>query len=546
MACRARTFTLTIQQFGGKGDGVSDDAPAFRAAFAALGASGGGTLTVPGTGKPYLIGSWDPTPHDGILFVALLPSNVTLTGTGVIQMKDNIYSTPTDGSGGVYYGLNLFGSLGSSNIVVSNLTFDMNGQHNLQPPGLPHIMNTFRFYGAKNVTVQNITVKNSPGHNMIVFEQATGDGAVVKNSTFSVGGHGIPGNTLNSDFSFLYSEWSHTQFLNNIIHQDPSNDHASGGIEIHGSHSLAQGNKIDNCNPAFWLASTPAAVDDVIVTGNTITNANRGIAFWTGNSSSLSNIQITNNSISIHYNPVFTQLYGLGDDAAGIITPYLYAAYTGQYTSGTANGSVIRNLTIKNNTIYSSDGTLSVNTQPGIVIQGVQSALIADNTIRNMGSSGIVVYGSPWGENNVIIDRNTLSNIGLNKTSRGHEGILVNTAGSSTTPSMNAFDAGNIIIFGNNMTQTVAGTPTMGCSFGWPTGHMRNLVVGYNQMFNVGPMVGGVQAFDAAVITRDPVETISSVQSQGGCVVGDITWRVAKDVMGGWLCDAGTWKIFGQ
>ena len=197
---------------------MSDDAPAFRAAFAALATSGGGTLTVPDTGKPYLIGSWDPTPHDGLLFVALMPSNVTLTGSGLIKMKDSIYATPTDGSGGVYYGLNLFGSLGSSNITVSNLRFDMNGQRNPQPPGLPHIMNTFRFYGAgKNVTVQNVTVTNSPGHNMIVFQQANGDGAIVRNSTFSVGGRGVPGNTLNSDFSFLYSEWSHTQFLNNTI-----------------------------------------------------------------------------------------------------------------------------------------------------------------------------------------------------------------------------------------------------------------------------------------------------------------------------------------
>ena len=538
----ARSVNLTIQQFGAKGDGVSDDGPAFRAAFAALAVSGGGTLTVANTGKPYLVGSWDPTPHDGILFVALLPSNVTLTGTGTIQIKNNIYPTATDGTGGVYYGVSLFGSLGSSNITVSTLTFDMNGQHNLQPPGLPHIMNTFRFYSARNVTVQGVTVRNSPGHNMIVFQQPSGDGAVVKNSTFSVGGHGIPGNSLNSDFSFLYSEWSHTQFLNNTVHQDASNDHASGGIEIHGSHSLAQGNKIENCNPAFWIASTPGAVDDVTVTANTITNANRGIAFWTGDS--LSNVQITKNSISVHYNPVFTQLYGLGDDAAGIITPYLYATYTGQYTSSTANGSVIRNLTIKNNTIYSSDGALPVNTQPGIVLQGVQNALITGNIINNLGSSGIVVYGSPWGESNVVINRNTVSNIGLNNSSSGHQAILLNTTGVSVTPAMSAFNAANIVIFGNTMTRT--GTlPTMGCSFAWPLGHVRNVVIGYNQLANIGPPLGGAQAYDASVINRDPVETVSQTPP-ATCATGDITWRVAKDVLSGWMCDSGTWNTFGQ
>src|SRR5438270_6292053 len=40
-------LSLSIQQFGARGDGVSDDAPAFRAAFAALATTGGGTLTVP-------------------------------------------------------------------------------------------------------------------------------------------------------------------------------------------------------------------------------------------------------------------------------------------------------------------------------------------------------------------------------------------------------------------------------------------------------------------------------------------------------------------
>jgi hypothetical protein len=398
------------------------------------------------------MGSWDPIPHDGQLFVGLLPANVTLTGDGVIKMKDHIYSSPTDGSGGVYYGVTLFGALGRSNITVSGLSFDMNGQNNAQPPGLPHIMNTFRFYAARNVTVQNVTVQNSPGANMIVFQEPGGNGAVVKNSTFSIGGHGIPGNKLNQDFSFLYSEWSHTQFLNNTIHQDPSNDGASGGIEIHGSHSLAKGNWIENCNPALWIASTPGAVDDVLVTSNTIINANRGIAFWAG-ANALSNVQVINNAISIHYNPVFTQLYGLGDDAAGIITPWLAASYTGHYTSATASGSAIRNLTIKGNTISSSDGPLAVNTAPGIVIQGVQNALISGNTIQNVGSSGIVIYGSPWGDHSIVIDRNTLYQIGLNTTTSGHQGIALYTYGSSSTPPVSAFDAGNIIVFDNVITQ---------------------------------------------------------------------------------------------
>jgi hypothetical protein len=461
-------------------------------------------------------------------------------------MKNNIYSTPTDGTGGVYYGVNLFGALGSSNITVSDLTFEMNGQNNLQPAGLPHIMNTFRFYRGKDITIQNITVRNSSGHNMVVFQEPIGDGAVVKNSNFSIGGRGVPGNTLNSDFSFLYSEWSRTEFINNTIFQAPSNDHASGGIELHGSRSVAEENRIENCNPAFWIASTPGAVDDVLVTKNTIINANRGIAFWVG-TNTLSNVRVTSNSISVRYNPVFTEQYGLGDDAAGIIVPWLAAAYAGQYTSATASGSAIRNLAIQNNVIFSSDGQLPLNTQPGISIQGVHNALITGNIIRNIGSSGIVLRGSPWGANRIVIARNSLNDFGLNKTSRGREGIVVYTNGSSSTPPLSNFDSRNIVIFANEIRQSVLETNAIGCSYEWPEGHMRNLTAGSNSLTNIAQPMAGPQAGGSAMTTRNPVEIVRSrPATKGTCVTGDITWRVAKDVMDGWLCADGVWQVFGR
>ena len=74
---------------------------------------------------------------------------------------------------------------------------------------------------------------------------------------------------------------------------------------------------------------------------------------------------------------------------------------------------------------------------------------------------------------------------------------------------------------------------------------MRNVVVGSNQLTNVIPMRRGEEKFERAVITRDPVETISSAPSTS-CMTGDIIWSVAKDVMSGWLCDTGVWKVFGK
>jgi hypothetical protein len=535
---------VTPQQFGAKADGISDDAPAFRAAFAALAASGGGQLIINNTGRPYVMGSWDATPRDGLLFVALIPSNVTITGNGTIKIKDNIYPYPTDGTGGVYYGINLFGAFSKSNITISGLTFDMNGQNNLQPPGLPHIMNTIRFYSGANVVIASVTIKNSPGHNMIVLEDNAGDGAVIRDSVFSVGGHGVRGNTLNSDFSFLYSEWGHTQFVNNTIFQDPSNDHASGGIELHGSHGLAQGNRIENCNPAIWIASTPGAVDDVIVTHNTIVNANRGIAFWVG-AGVLSNVIVSSNTISVHYNPVFTYLYGLGDDAAGIIVPWLGAWYSGQYASWTANGAPIRNLTIKGNTIYSSDGMLGLNTMPGISIHGVHDALIADNIIHDVGSNAIELRGSPWGNRNVIIARNDLRNFGLSPSVAGHEAIAITTTGASAVPAAAGFDSTNVVIFANNL----VGAPNITSQsfyFGWTQGRMFNLTTGINTTSNILTPAGGAQTARDGIAMRVPVEFVGSQPLQSPCMTGDIIWRTAPDTLDGWICAGGAWEVIGH
>ena len=534
--------TLNILQFGAKGDGVSDDAPAFRKAFQALASSGGGTLVIPKTAGAYLMRTWEPTPRDGLLFIAFIPSNVTLTGDGTIKIKDNIYPAVTNGAGGVYYGVNLFGSFGGSNIVVSGLTFDMNGQHNLQPAGLPHIMNTFRFYSGRNVVLQQITVKNSAGHNMVVFQEGAGNGAVVRNSTFSIGGHGIPGNTRNSDFSFVYSEWSHTQYLNNHIIQSAQNDHASGGFEIHGSHSVATGNIIENCNPGFWIASSPGPLEDVVVSGNDMRDVNRGIAFWV--SDTFKNVHLLKNTIRVKYNPVFTQLYGKGDDAAGIVGPWLGSYYQKAYTAHTANGSAIENLEIKGNTIYSNDGVLPVDTEPGISIHGVHNALITGNNIYNIGSSGIVVYGSPWGNRNIVITRNTIRNFGRTSGPSVPAAITVDTNGTSLQPFATAFDSRGIVITGNTIAQPVRGSWS-GFLWLWPTGYMHDLILGANFLTNLGTPVNAYPGTAPSVVNRQPVEGIGTPANRTSCASGNIQWRSGVDVLDGWMCTGGAWQQFG-
>jgi hypothetical protein len=75
----ASGYTVSVQDFGAKGDGVTDDRAAIQAAINQLESKGGGVLTVPaGT---YLLNSYAPSAHPWYFYNLLVGSNVLIQGT---------------------------------------------------------------------------------------------------------------------------------------------------------------------------------------------------------------------------------------------------------------------------------------------------------------------------------------------------------------------------------------------------------------------------------------------------------------------------------
>ena len=71
-------YSINVQNFGARGDGVTDDAPIIQAAINALEAHGGGVLVVPpGT---YLLNSYQPSPHPWFFYNLRVGSNILIQG----------------------------------------------------------------------------------------------------------------------------------------------------------------------------------------------------------------------------------------------------------------------------------------------------------------------------------------------------------------------------------------------------------------------------------------------------------------------------------
>src|SRR5262249_34343472 len=88
---RPLTDSISVKDFGAKGDNAADDTAAIQKAINSVSATGGGTIFFPaGT---YLIASPGTGPHGNIIN---LRSNITLAGAGKsatqIKLKDNTYS----------------------------------------------------------------------------------------------------------------------------------------------------------------------------------------------------------------------------------------------------------------------------------------------------------------------------------------------------------------------------------------------------------------------------------------------------------------------
>jgi len=414
--CASSKNALNVKDFGAKGDGIADDTRAIQAAIDK--APPGSMTTIYFPDGIYNIASYTKTPNYLENYSLLLHSNLNIKGNEgktVIRVANHIFDK-SDTSANAH----LFLGLIVENISFSNLIIDLNGANNLVPLNVMKNHSAIFLAQGGNCYIHDVTIKNCSGTNMLNI-MGHGNKLLIENCKFLNGGNyvGVPEPNKNQvDFSFVYSEWDSTIFKNNIIKQeniDIGLGKNSGGVELHGSFSSATNSYFEGCLPAIYISSdTKRVTKNVLVQNNQILNCVAGIIFWLGEP--MRDITIKDNEITLTHSrsPIYIM-------ASGILVPN---GNLKEYNSHFANGAPITNLQIENNTIKAdSMSTLSA----GIVLHSLHDSYVENNTITGMNYGGIVLTGSKWGTDSLIVRGNIFNDFRPNNDKNSAAGYIVIT-----------------------------------------------------------------------------------------------------------------------
>ncbi|GLJ05384.1 hypothetical protein SUGI_0017230 [Cryptomeria japonica] len=324
----AYSNVVDVRSFGAKGNGVTDDTNAFKAAWQAVCSKASSTLHVPAA-HSFLVG---PITFSGpckskIIFelygtiIAHLnpksgPANlwvwidfsklngITVVGNGVI-----------DGQGAPWWKLSQYDDMGSDDYGDSLLS--------VKPTAL-------RFFGSFYVTVQGITIKNSPQFHL-KFETCTS--VKVAGVTIS-----SPGNSPNTD-GIHVQETSDVEIHHSSIacgDDCVSIQTGSSGIRVHNI----------NCGPGHGISigglgkdRSKACVSNVSVYDSNIQDASNGVRIktWQGGVGSVkgvtfSNIQVSNVRIPIDINQFYCDKTTCRNQSSAVfITGVTYQKIIGTY-----------------------------------------------------------------------------------------------------------------------------------------------------------------------------------------------------------------------
>ncbi|VVP23508.1 hypothetical protein PS874_03830 [Pseudomonas fluorescens] len=368
---------FNVQNFGAKGDGITDDTAAIQSAIDAAAAAGGGQVYMP-TGTYIVSGGEEPS--DGCL---MLKSNVYLYGDGMGETNVKV----ADGSDTKITGVirSAYGEE-THDFGVSNLTIDGNrdsttgkvdGWFNGYIPGQEGY--------DSNVTLDSVEIKDCSGYGFDPHEQTVN--MVIKNSVSHGNGldgfvadflsdstfennvaydndrHGFNVVTSTHDFT-LANNVAYNNGGNGIVVQRGSEDIPSpSNITITGGEVYGNG-----AEGVLIKMSSAVTVSDVDIHDN----ASAGIRVYGSNHVEIIDNTLNNNSLGNPVPEIIIQSY---DDTLGV---------SGKYFNGSDN-------TIQGNIISGSD--LSTYGVAERNEDGTDRNAIIGNTISHTSKGATLVYG---------------------------------------------------------------------------------------------------------------------------------------------------------
>lgn len=457
---------FNVQNFGAKGDGITDDTAAIQSAIDAAAAAGGGQVYMP-TGTYIVSGGEEPS--DGCL---MLKSNVYLYGDGMgattVQVADGS-DTKITGVIRSAYGEETH-DFGVSNLTIDgnrdNTTGKIDGWFNGYIPGEAGY--------DSNVTLDSVEIKDCSGYGFDPHEQTVN--MVIKNSVSH--GNGLDG--------FVADFLSDSTFENNIAYD---NDRHGFNI-VTSTHDFTLTNNVAYNNGGNGIVIQRGSEDIPSPTNITITggevygngaegvlikmssevtvsgvdihdNASAGIRIYGSNHVEIIDNTLNNNSLSSPVPEIIIQSY---NDTLGV---------SGKYFNGSDN-------TIQGNIIIGSD--LSTYGVAERNEDGTDRNAIIGNTISHTSNGATLVYGD-GSYVSATVPMTTVQGTAGNDTLLGSAAseIFYGGAGNDT---INGAAGGDILVGGAGIDKLTGGTGADTFRFAAQSDSYRNATTSFDDIIS--------------------------------------------------------------